>query len=392
MITKSLDKIRAADLALLVGVASEGKTLEFKREMPARTNDEKIKFLAAVSSLANTAGGDLIIGIEAPDGVASAIPGIEFNNVDAEKLRLEQLLASLIEPRLPHTDMHPIDVGNSRHVLIVRVPRSWIGPHRVTLNDKFYGRNSAGKYPLDVSELRVAIALSETAAERIRAFRSDRLVKIAAHQTPIVMRPGARMIIHIVPVSTFSAGRTLDIVQEMGGGHVMPLPPGRIGHSNDYMPNLDGLVTFTSPKDQPAGGYAQVFRSGAVEGVDVLHIDDNTKGPYLVGSTFESTVVSALKNYLAFTNSLGLGYPVVMFVSFTGMAGCCLRTATEFGTGYYNAGPITEDVIALPEISIESDSQELTAALRPLFNQIWNAFGFMGSAMYDQAGKWRGRV
>jgi predicted HTH transcriptional regulator len=60
--------------------------------MPARTSDEKIKFLAAVSSLANTAGGDLMVGIEAVDGLAHAIPGIEILNVDAEKLRLEQLL------------------------------------------------------------------------------------------------------------------------------------------------------------------------------------------------------------------------------------------------------------------------------------------------------------
>jgi hypothetical protein len=44
--------------------------------------------------------------------------------------------------------------------------RSWIAPHRVKANDKFYGRNSKGKYPLDVSELRTAFMLSEQLTEK----------------------------------------------------------------------------------------------------------------------------------------------------------------------------------------------------------------------------------
>jgi len=393
MIAKPLNEVKIADLQALLGNVREGKMIEFKREMPARTPDEKIKFLAAVSSLANTAGGDLMVGIEAVDGLAQVISGIEFSNIDAEKLRLEQLLATLIEPRLPRVDMEAVDAGGNRYVMLVRVPRSWIGPHRVVPNDKFYGRNSGGKYPLDVGELRTAFVLSETAAERIRAFRSDRLIKIAAGDTPVPMHPGARMAIHAVPVSTFAAARTLDIVQEMGRGHVMPIPPGRMGHPNEYRPNLDGLVIFTNPgAGQLAGGYAQVFRSGAVEGVDVLHIDDQTDAPYLLGMTFESTAVSAIENYVTFVKSLGLGYPIVIFVSFCGMAGCHLRTPTEIGVGYYNAGPLTQDVIPLPEINLESDTQDVSDMLRPVFNQVWNAFGFMGSTKYDQNGKWIGRV
>jgi hypothetical protein len=30
-------------------------------------------------------------------------------------------------------------------------------------------------------------------------------------------------------------------------------------------------------------------------------------------------------------------------------------------------------------------------AMRPIFNQIWNALGQMGSEMFDAAGNWRGR-
>jgi predicted HTH transcriptional regulator len=91
MISKPVHEIRFADLNALIGTVAEGKTIEYKREMPAGTRDEKIKFLAAVASLANTAGGDLLIGIAGKDGVPVAIPGIAVSSLNDEKLRLESL-------------------------------------------------------------------------------------------------------------------------------------------------------------------------------------------------------------------------------------------------------------------------------------------------------------
>jgi predicted HTH transcriptional regulator len=76
MIPKPTNDIRLADLESLVGRVPEGKTIEYKRELPAGTREERIKFLAAISSLANTAGGDLLIGVEAKDGIPTGIPGV----------------------------------------------------------------------------------------------------------------------------------------------------------------------------------------------------------------------------------------------------------------------------------------------------------------------------
>src|SRR5215469_1721110 len=64
--------------------------------MPAGTREEKIKFLAAISSLANTAGGDLLIGVQAKNGLPAAISGITVPNIDDEKLRL--VVSKLIFP------------------------------------------------------------------------------------------------------------------------------------------------------------------------------------------------------------------------------------------------------------------------------------------------------
>lgn len=145
MLSKDIGQIDYPQLLSLVDVVSEDKTLEFKREMPAKTRDEVVKFLAAVTSLANTAGGDLVLGVVTEEGLVKSVPGIAYGNLDAEKLRFEQLLASSVEPRLPPVEMRFVGCENGSSVLLLRVPRSWSAPHRVKTDDKFYGRNSAGK-------------------------------------------------------------------------------------------------------------------------------------------------------------------------------------------------------------------------------------------------------
>jgi hypothetical protein len=382
-----------------VGIARESKTLEFKREMPAKKADEVIKFLAAVSSLANSGGGDLVIGIEARAGLATAIPGVAFPDVDAEKLRLSQLLANALEPRLPRIDIEAIETSGNRHVLVIRTQQSWLAPHRVRVNDKFYDRNSAGKYPLDVSELRTAFVLSDSVAERIRAFRNDRLIKIAGGESSVSLYYGRpAMIVHVVPFSPFAAGRTIDVVQatmEPGRPAILPQPPG-ISRHGSLIPvtNLDGLAiisTTEAPPEQRAWAYTQLFRSGAIEGVYLLEQDskDITRF-YLFSPSFENIVVAAVKNYLSFLTTLDIGVPIFIFLSFCGMSNCHFRDTTGMGAGWYDYGPLKVDVIALPEVTIESDPADVPGALRQLFNTIWNGFGFQGSPKYNAAGEWIG--
>ena len=47
----------------------ESQTLEYKRSMPFGTWEERLKVLKAVSAFANTFGGDLVIGVDAADGL-----------------------------------------------------------------------------------------------------------------------------------------------------------------------------------------------------------------------------------------------------------------------------------------------------------------------------------
>ena len=187
MIPKRLDDIAEQDLvALISNGVREGRTIDYKRELPGKSDGDKKEFLADASSFANTAAGDLVFGMDEDQGLPTQVTGVQAAELDLEVRRLESILAAGLSPRIRYA-MRVVSTDGGQRVLVMRVERSWIGPHRVIFqgHDKFYGRNSAGKYPLDVNELRGAFTLSSTAIERIRAFRTDRIIALANNETPI---------------------------------------------------------------------------------------------------------------------------------------------------------------------------------------------------------------
>src|SRR5208282_1661978 len=77
---------------------TESQSLEYKRLMLGNTPDEKLELLKAVSAFANTLGGDLVLGIDAPDGVPTDIIGIPSSEIDKFKLKLESIVRDNLEP------------------------------------------------------------------------------------------------------------------------------------------------------------------------------------------------------------------------------------------------------------------------------------------------------
>jgi hypothetical protein len=390
MIPKPLKDIRSAELDALIGIARESKMLEFKAELPRKADSELVPFIAGVSSLANTMGGDFVIGVVAIDGVAAGVPGIAIPNLDAEKLRLEQALANGLEPRLPRIDIEAVDCGGGKYVLVVRVPRSWVGPHRVKANSCFYGRNSGGRYPLDVGELRTAFVLSESVADRIRSFRAERLTLIGGDGTPVPLPPGGRAILHAVPFPPFAGRHDIDVVHAISEGTFMPLPLGGMSGANQLAVNLDGIVNFAPGSSDTATSYVQFFRNGALEGVVALNEDEQNKRPYISGPALCKKIAFALRQYVEVLNTYDIGFPVFALMSFTGMDGSTLRYNSGVGNGFSIAGPRSGATIILPELTLEGPVTDAPAVLKPSFNALWNAYGFLRCDMYDGQGIWRG--
>jgi predicted HTH transcriptional regulator len=182
MIAKNLTDIVPADIeALVANAASESTTLEFKRDLPGGGDEAKREFLADLSALANSAGGDILYGIDEREGVAATITGIGITDTDTELLRLGNILNSGLEPRIRYSPM--VIQCASGTVLLLRIEKSWNGPHRVIFRgyDRFFGRTATGKYPLDVQQLRRAFVENSTVAERLRAFRAERMARRYRH-------------------------------------------------------------------------------------------------------------------------------------------------------------------------------------------------------------------
>ena len=215
MIPKDIEKITEADLQTLIdNSVMEGKTIEYKLALPGNSDSEKKEFLADVSSFANATGGDLIYGILSDNstGFPKSLDGVACQNIDQEVSRIDNILRDGIEPRISTCHIQPVRLSNGTFAIIIRIPKSWLSPHRVSYktHDRFYSRSSNGKYSLDVSELRIAFNLSEATTERIRRFRESRISKVLSEETPVPMGSSAKIIMHLVPYASFSPAHAFD--------------------------------------------------------------------------------------------------------------------------------------------------------------------------------------
>ena len=248
MVPKQFDDITKADIdALLATGVPEGRTIEYKLTLPGNTDQDKKEFLADISSFANAAGGDLLYGVAAQKGIPTAIPGLAIGDADAEIRRLDSMIQAGLDPRIPGVRMKGVNGFPQGPVLLVRIPQSWTSPHMVTFKgtSRFHTRNSAGKYQMDVTEIRAAFLMTEAIPERIRRFRDSRLSKIVAGETPLPMDSGPKMILHLLPVSSFSKPIAVDVVAV--SHNFIQLPPLGTGGYDGSRMNLDGCVTFWQP-------------------------------------------------------------------------------------------------------------------------------------------------
>ena len=440
MISKKIEEIKESDLQSLIdNKVLEGKTIEYKRELPNNSDSSKKEFLADVTSFANSSGGDLIFGIEQDNqtGDPKKPYGIEIENADKEKLRLDDIIRTGIEPRILSVSIQAIPLKNSKFAFIIRIPKSWNGPHRVILGGhaKFYARNSSGKYEMDVDELRVAFNLSETLTDRIRNFRLDRIAKIQVNETPVPLGSPHRVVLHLIHCNAFNPSVKFDVNSIYPSRHdKLPLIY-RSTLNGRY--NLDGLFTYSNADDGKHSAYTQLYRNGIIEAVDAQMLAPRERNgiilKYIAYVVFEEKLIQATTRYLYMTtyiiahkirlskrlscrlvrhpswkkdsrqagmtqhaqklmtlcinlmSELAIEPPIFIFLSLLNV-----KDYTIPGDIYnrFSTGPIDRDLLLLPAEIIESYGVETANILKPLFDLVWNACGEPRSLNFDENGNW----
>ncbi len=394
MIEKEFDAITKTDIdALVTNAASEGRSTEYKAMLPEGADEDTREFLADISSFANAGGGDLIYGIREqrddkgkPSGVPEAAEGLAGINVDMEINRLESKIRDGIDPRIPTIRVKPIDGFPSGPVIIFRIPKSWSSPHMVKFRNssRFFSRTSAGKYQLDVREIRASFLASESLTDKISAFRADRLGKILAGETPVPLESVPKLVLHLLPVSAFSEPGNIDLKAAEPFMHKLK-PMGQPTQWGPPRYNFNGL-SHSGGNGISTFSYIQLFRNGALEAVSA-RIAQNKLA---LGNRFEGDLLGA-RPYIDFQKRLGIGPPLFLAISILSATGFTVfpREPTGFDHSI-NMKPIEQDALIVPEAMIQDEEPDILRLIRPALDAIWQASGWPGSPGYDASGKWVG--
>ncbi len=303
-------------------------------------------------------------------------------DADLEQRRLDNLIRDGIRPRLTYA-IRLIDVPGGR-ILVIRVERGWSGPYRVIFqgHDKFYGRTTAGKYPLDVDELRAAFTLSQSTLDKIRAFRVDRTIALSNNVTPIPFEPGGKIVLHCMPFGAFAGGTgNYDVLQYKNQPHL--LRPFRSGSGWSTRITLEGIL---SKSGNPAISYTHLYRNGIVESVEgtLLNIEHNGVRS-LPSIAYEQAILQYLPICFSFLRTLGVIPPVAVALTLTNVRGVEM---SHDPLGFDEYHPIEVDTLSLPETVVENLDEDSAKILKPMFDLIWNACGLPGSLNFDAQGRW----
>lgn len=390
LLDKPLGSITSEDILYLKNNRiQESQTLEYKRELPGNTDNDKKEFLADVTAFANTYGGIIIYGIEEEkddqnknSGIPKEIVGLNNINTDYEKQRIENILRDGVDPRLSNVMFKEIDV-NGHVVLLINIPRSLVAPHIIWFqkSGRFYCRTNSGKYQMDVREIRQAFLQTDEWERRADNFRRNRIMDVRALKFISNLHIQGSFFIHIIPLG--SRETNIDFNKHHEKLSTLLRPYFYLNYDNRF--NLDGLLVFGN---RQRGGtkicesYIQYFRNGGVE-IFTSNLDYRSESPItLDGSKFMNFVIENIKTYFSYTSNLGVEAPIVVYISYLDSRDVRLTSSTPIVSGKYieypNYNQFDRDEILLPGIYVEDTNANVSQFLRPAFDAFWQAAGWSG--------------
>jgi hypothetical protein len=390
---KPLFQLAESDLReLIADKEAEGKTLDYKRDLAGQGDADKKEFLYDASSFANTLGGDLVFGMAEKNGLPTDLVGLAGINPDKEILRLEQMLRDGIRPAITGVQTVPIPLAGGSVAILMRIPKSWNPPHQVTFQKafRFYARDTNGKYQVDVDELRSIFSLSDMIADRIRAFRVERVAKIAAGDTPAPLLGGGNLVLHVVPFSAFAVGTSFPLQEAVRQPNKFPtlFDTRALRHQITF----DGLLMTSNLHAPPAPqrAYTQVLRTGAVEAAASSLAAEEER---LLLPQIEMGIVHYARIYAASLHALGVPPPLAVLASLLNVKGMRLLKVFPNDAIWATESFVTIPVNHLHFVetifeTVPTDDKDAAKQLRPTLDHLANAAGLASSPNFDAPGNY----
>lgn len=367
----------------------ESQTLEFKLELPRK--DDRYELHKDLSALANSEGGDLVYGIAESAGAASRIVPMRSTEIDGCRRRITQA-ADAIEPRLQGLKFLKVSVTGG-HVLIVRVPASFDGPHSYRVEGgarKFVLRNGTDTSDMNVDQIRSAFDRTATLAERARQFLAIRMDEVSngRGRRRITRSPVAA--VAIVPIAGLAGRASVDIGLLKRDRKAFAVT----GLQMTRLMNLDGMEVVA---ELEAGTHhvTQIYRSGTVFSMQsVARLDGRAHLSRVIPSR---PLTEFYRNLLieGFTQltQRGVSGPAVVQLALTGVAHHELTVGGSSPTMGGHLSGTDRNVLIMPDTWVESMEaavrpEDVDTVLRPLLDILWQAFNWDRCLEYDECGQW----
>lgn len=372
MIAGRLDDIDEHALQALIDNATpEGRTLEFKRDLP---KDGK-EFLADVTSFTNTHGGDLVFGVAETEGVPSELTGLEGDG-DSIILALENQIRTGVEPRIAGVRSHWVPLASGRGALVIRIPVSAVAPHRVILQgfNRFYTRSSRGKHQMDTHELRLAFLANEAVPDRLRSLHAQAVDSAGEGiGLPFAIHPYPTAVVSVIPFSVFRAVTDYEVTPENAVAPVKATD----GFAAIHM--IEGVLLHSplnagAPENSNRNSvrtYALTHRRGRVDVAWTIGRDQVFGGdPSAVAvwpNAFEDGLDDVVRTSAIRLRGFGIEGPFIVLASVFGIDGAHLVLGQhQSSEGTWRNHAVLGEVLA---------EDLLTVSLDPLKAAFWLAFG-----------------
>lgn len=361
---------------------TENRVVEYKSDLELNKEQVISTLLKPICAFANSNDGYIIYGIKELNDKSLDLVGVSLiDTPDETKLKIENCIRNGTEPQIRDIDIavHSFQKNNN-FIVIIRVKKSWYGPHRETKNNRFYGRNSAGAYPMDIAEIRNAFNLSSNLIDKIKEFVTKRLIDIEARDTIVPMETGANVVLHVVPLSAYMDGHQNTAIEL---NQVAALWKPNEYRFTSWHPRivLEGLIGKGAKTKHSNDRYDLLFRNGIVESLTVFppKPDFNESLPCMLPAEYsEKILIDDVQRFFTILKQLNHQTPLIIFLSYLNIQHYYL---TDNQNRFHK---FDRNIIQLSSSVIESFDVNVRQLLKPLFDSVWNCCGLLESENFKE--------